>query len=207
MSYELILNAPNLNLSYEQRKEIKKELDKLDSNLFESMRKYYRMVAVPNKDGFKVIDLGVPTYGDTKSLTDEVYDKLVGDEEILEKVAPNVLKIKYLKNNDFVSTAAIYQSTFSTPGEFRLSRRTVLENAIVQGVQLGLFGLGTLADDKPVCNHFKESTIVYFDANEILIKDSICAEQKKKPEVPTNRRNLHNINALNRQLRRNQRTT
>jgi hypothetical protein len=182
IAYDLILKAPNLNLSTDQRKEIKKELDKLDTNLFESLRKYYRMVAVPSKDEFKIIDLGVPTYGETKSLVDEVYDKLVNDEEILERVAPVVLKTKYLKNNDFVSTAAIYQSTLSTPGEFRLSKRSTLENSIIQGVQLGLFGLGILIDDKPICNHFKQSAMVYFDSTEILIKDTICIEQKKKPE-------------------------
>ena len=183
IAYDLILKAPNLNLSPEQRKEIKKELDRLDSNLFESLRKYYRMVAVPTKDDFKTVDLGVPTYGETKSLVDEVYDKLVNDEEILERVAPVVLKTKYLKNNDFVSTAAIYQSTLSTPGEFRLSSRTVLENSIVQGVQLGLFGLGILTDAKPVCNHYKQSAMVYFNSTEILIKDSICIEQKGKNDV------------------------
>lgn len=184
IAYELIFKAPNLNLSPDQRKEIKKELDKLDANLFESLRKYYRMVAIPNKDEFKIIDLGVPTYRDTKSLSDEVYDKLVNDEEILERVAPVVLKTKYLKNNDFVSTAAIYQSTLSTPGEFRLSKRSVLENSIVQGVQLDLFGLGIITDDKPICNHFKQSAMVYFDSSEILIKDSICIEQKKKIDIP-----------------------
>lgn len=182
IAYDLILKAPNLNLSPDQRKEIKKELDKLDTNLFESLRKYYRMVAVPSKDEFKIIDLGVPTYGETKSLVDEIYDKLVNDEEILERVAPVVLKTKYLKNNDFVSTAAIYQSTLSTPGEFRLSKRSTLENSIIQGVQLGLFGLGILIDDKPICNHFRQSAMVYFDSTEILIKDTICIEQKKKPE-------------------------
>jgi hypothetical protein len=58
-----------------------------------------------------------------------------------------------------------------------------LENSIIQGVQLGLFGLGILTEDKPICNHFKQSAMVYFDSSEILIKDTICIEQKKKPET------------------------
>jgi len=183
IAYELIIKAPNLNLSPDQRKEIKKELDKLDANLFESLRKYYRMVAIPNKDEFKIIDLGVPTYGDTKSL---FFKYLVFNTTgaTLSRISSSFTSLSYTSSiNDFVSTAAIYQSTLSTPGEFRLSKRTVLENSIVQGVQLGLFGLGIITDDKPICNHFKQSAMVYFDSSEILIKDSICIEQKKKPET------------------------
>ncbi|AFH48945.1 Putative AAA+ superfamily ATPase [Ignavibacterium album JCM 16511] len=177
IAYENILNAPNLNLSNEQRRDIKKELDKLDSAVFESLRKYYRLVAVPSKDDLKVIDLGVPTWGDIKSLSDEVYEKLINEKEILEKLSPNVLKLTFLKDNEFVFTESIYNSSLSAPGLFRLSSRNVLENAIVQGVREGTFGLGLLEGDKPMCKHYKENVTVYFEPNEIIIKDSVCIEQ------------------------------
>ncbi len=90
IAYELIEKAPNLNLSFDQKREIKKELQKVDSNLYGALRKYYRIVAIPTKDGFKEIDLGVPTYGDTKSFKEEIYEKLLSEGEILEKVAPIV---------------------------------------------------------------------------------------------------------------------
>lgn len=185
IAYELVQKAPNLNLSNDQKKEIKKELEKLESSLFEALRKYYRMIAIPNKDSFKELDLGIPTYGDNKSLVDEIYDKLISEGEILEKVAPIVLKTKYLGNNDFVSTAAIYQSTLSTPGEFRIANKSVLESSIVQGVQIGMFGLGELTDNKPICNFFKQSSTVYLNTTEIIIKENICAEQKKPFVVET----------------------
>lgn len=183
IAYDIILKAPNLNLSNDQKKEIKKELEKLDSNIFEALRKYYRLIAIPNKDGYKELDLGVPTYGDNKSLVDEVYEKLVSEGEILEKVAPVVLKTKYLGNNDFVSTANIYQSTLSTPGEFRISNKTVLETSIVQGVQIGMFGIGEISDDNPICNYFKQSCTVYFSSSEVIIRENICTVQKKPIEV------------------------
>lgn len=184
IAFDLIQKAPNLNLSGDQKKEIKKELDKLQSNLFEALRKYYRLIAIPSKDGFKELDLGVPTYGDNKSLSEEIYDKLLSEGEILEKVAPVVLKTKYLNTNDFVSTLAIYNSTLSTPGEFRLANKSVLESSISNGVQQGSFGLGELVDDKPICHFFKQSTSLFFNSTEILIKDSVCIEQKKKTEEP-----------------------
>ena len=182
IAYELIEKAPNLNLSFDQKKEIKKELQKVDSNLYEALRKYYRIVAIPTKDGFKEIDLGVPTYGDSKSLNEEIHEKLLSEGEILEKVAPIVLKTKYLIKNDYASTAAIYQSSLSTPGEFRLSQRSVLESSIRNGVTQGIFGLGELLDDKPVCHSFKQSVDIYLNTSELIIKDSICTEQKKQSE-------------------------
>lgn len=180
IAYESILAAPNLNLSNDQKKEIKKELEKLDSNIFESLRKYYRLVAMPSKDDYKVIDLGVPTYGDNKTLSDEVYEKLVAEKEILERLSPNVIKVQFLKNNDYISTESIYTSSLTVPGFFRISSRRVLEYAIEQGVREGLFGIGVLEGNSPICKHYKNSITVYFDPNEIIIKDSICITQMKK---------------------------
>lgn len=182
LAYENIRKAPNLNLSNDQKNDIKKELDKIDSNIFESLRKYYRLVAVPAKDDYKVLDLGVPTYGDNKTLSDEVYEKLLAEGEILEKLAPSVIKVKFLKDNDYISTESIYTSCLTVPGFFRISSKRVLENAIEQGVREGLFGIGVLEGDSPICKHYKNSTTVYFDSNEIIIKDSICIEQMKKQE-------------------------
>jgi len=182
LAYENILSAPNLNLSNDQKKDVKKELDKIDSNIFESLRKYYRLVAIPSKDDYKILDLGVPTYGDNKTLSDEVYEKLLAEKEILEKLSPNVIKVQFLKDNDYISTESIYTSCLTVPGFFRISSRRVLENAIEQGVREGLFGIGVLEGNSPICKHYKNGTTVYFDSNEIIIKDSICIEQLKKHE-------------------------
>jgi hypothetical protein len=186
IAFDLVQKAPNLNLSADQKKQIKDELRNLESNLFEALRKYYKTVAIPNKDGYKEFDLGIPTYGDSKSLADEVYDKLVAEGEILEKIAPVVIKTKFLTNNDCVSTAAIYNSSLSTPGEMRVASKSVFESTISNGVQQGHFGLGDLINDKPVCNFFKQQAQIYLSSSEIIIKDKLCIEQKKKdaPEPP-----------------------
>jgi len=102
------------------------------------------------------------------------------DGEILEKIAPIVLKEKYLSAKDYVSTEQLFQSSLKTPGEARPLSKRVLEQGIVEGVQMGLFGLGELEEDSPKCLYFKEYPTVSFTGNEILIKDSICIEQKKQ---------------------------
>ena len=70
----------------------------------------------PTKEGPKESDLGLPTYGVSKKLDEAVYDKLRLDREILETVHPLVIKERYLKTDESVSTEQLYQSSAKTPG-------------------------------------------------------------------------------------------
>ncbi len=180
LAFENISQDKNLKLTDEQRKEVKEELKKLESPLKESIRRLYRSAAVPDKDRCKEKDLGIPTYGVNRSLDEELFEQLRMDGEVLEKIAPIVLKEKYLTNRDFVSTHQLFESSLKTPGEARPVSKRVLEQGIVEGVQMGLFGLGELDEDTPQCIYFKEYPTVSFTGTEILIKDSICIEQKRQ---------------------------
>ena len=184
LACEAIANDKTLVLSKEQKKENDKELKKAEGNLSETIRRLYRMVSVPGKDGFKEIDLGIPTYGETKSLHDEIYEKLKLDGELLESIAPLVLKEKYLTGKEYVSTEQLYHALFRTPGETRPASRAVLEESIKEGVKMGLFGLGELDSDKPKCRYFEETPSVSFSGAEILIAESLCKkwEAQREPE-------------------------
>ncbi|MEK9150161.1 MAG: hypothetical protein AAB267_08980, partial [Candidatus Desantisbacteria bacterium] len=52
------------------------------------------------------------------------------------------------------------------------------------GVSIGLFGLGEVENDKPVCRYFKEKPSIAFSGNEVMIGASLCQEQRKKEEEP-----------------------
>ena len=65
----------------------------------------YRIVAIPDREDVKEIDLGIPTYGEIKAIDQEIYSKLRSDGEILEKIAPLVVREKYLEGKEYVSTA------------------------------------------------------------------------------------------------------
>lgn len=177
----------NLRLSAEQKKEIRKELKKAETGLKESIRRFYRMVAVPHKEGFKDIDLGIPTYGEEKGLAEEVYEKLRSDDEILEKIAPLVLREKYLSDREYVLTEQLYQSSLKTPGETRPISQYVFEQGIEEGVSMGLFGLGELKDDVPVCRNFKEEASVALSGDEIIICEALCKDQREKEETSKER--------------------
>ena len=186
IAYELIEQDRTLTLSDDQRRDIKKKLGKVESDLKEHIRRLYRLVAVPIREGFKDLDLGVPTYGEEKGIDEEVYDRLQSDGEILKKIAPLVIKEKYLSDREYVSTRQIYQSSIQTPGEPRPISKEVLAEGFAEGVNMGLFGLGELEGDKPVCRYFKEhvpASSFSFSSNEVLINESICSKQKEE-KVP-----------------------
>jgi hypothetical protein len=180
---ERIEGDKNLNLSDDQRKGIKKDLTDIESGLRDAIRRLYRLVAVPERDGFKEIDLGVPTYGEGKTLEVEVYDMLRSDGEILEKIAPLVITEKYLSGKEYLSTKQLYQSSLKTPGEPRPINQEVLSQGIAAGVNNGLFGLGVLKEDAPTCQYYKQYAPASFSDDEILIREP---EMQPPPPPPAN---------------------
>lgn len=186
IAYERIESGKNLSLSDDQRQEIKTELKKAADNLKESIRRLYRVVAIPDKGGFKQADLGVPTYGEKAGLDQAVYERLRSDGEILERIAPLVIKEKYLSDKEYVLTEQLYQSALKTPGEPRPVNRTVLEQGISEGVERGIFGLGELVGGKPC--YIKGDTVANLSGNEIVIREEICrkqTEEEREPEPET----------------------
>lgn len=189
LAYKSLEEDKGLALNDEQRKEVKDEIKKTYNILREQLRRAYRIVLIPTKDGYKKEDLGVPTYGENKKLNVQVYEKLKGLGEILEKIEPVVIKEKYLKDKNYVFTLQILNSSYRTPGEIRFSDKDVLEKGIIKGVKDEVFGLGELENDREVCRYYGEDKTpsVSFAENEILIKKEICEEQEKEKSLPPQR--------------------
>ncbi len=182
LAFESIEKDKKLNLSEDQHQEVKKELKKYAGDLSELIRRLYRIVAIPVKDDIKEIDLGIPTYGEIKALDQEVHDKLRTEGEILEKIAPLVIREKYLSRNDYVSTGNLYTASLTTAGEPRLLHKSVLERGILEGIRNGLFGLGELAGDQAICHYFKSDATLSFAEREIIICEKVCSEQEQEKE-------------------------
>ena len=185
IAYRAIRDDKTLNLSVEQRKEVRIELKKAEDGLDDALCRYYRTVFVLASNGLKENDLGLPTYGVPKKLDEAVYDKLHSDGVILERIYPLVIKERYLKTDEPVSTEQLYQSSAKTPGEARVIGRRAWELGIREGVEQGLFGLGELEDGKPVCRYFKEHpSSIAFSGSEVIIREDICIVQKEAIEKP-----------------------
>ncbi|MDI6786178.1 MAG: DUF499 domain-containing protein [bacterium] len=179
IAYENIAKDKNLNLSEDQKRDVNKEIKKAEGDLRESIRRLYRMITFSGKKGLKDIDLGIPTYGENQGLDQKVYEKLRSEGEILERIEPLFLKEKYLSIRKYVSTEQLYQSTFKTPGETRLINKSVLEQGIAKGVCIGVFGLGEIEGDNPICRYFKEEPSISFSESEVIISEAVCQEQKE----------------------------
>lgn len=183
IAYELIEKDKNIKLSDEQKVEIKKELKKLEVAVKETIRKLYGKLAIPDKDGYKELPLGIPTYGEEKGLDIEVYERLHSNGEILESIAPIVIKEKYLSDKEFVFTEQLYQASLKTAGEKRPVSKSVVEKGISEGVGLGIFGLGEFKDGKPLCRFFKEKAPVALSGSEIIIEETLCRSQKERETI------------------------
>jgi hypothetical protein len=199
LAYETLAGDATLSLTADQQKEIKDGLKKARGDLAEAVRRTYRQLFIPARDGLKELDLGIPTYGEDKPLDEEVYDKLRLDGEILERIVPLVIKERYLRDQEYVLTEQLAQAGLRTPGETRVVSQTAWEVGIAEGVRQGLFGLGTLEDNQPICRYFgkKEEPFVGLAGSEVIIQAGICHAQRaaqqatgtgqtpyRPPEVP-----------------------
>jgi hypothetical protein len=179
IAYEHVDVDKTLNLNDTQRNEIKSNLKKDVEALKDAIRRFYRLVHVPAKEGFREIDLGIPTYGENRSVDYDAYDKLRGEEEILESIAPIVIKERYLGKKEYVKIQQIFDSMLKTPGQSRVVSSNKIESAIKLGVKQGLFGLGEIdTNEKVVCTAFREEVMIPIEEMDLIIDESICIKQR-----------------------------
>ena len=182
LAWQLIEKDKSLSLTDEQKREVKNKVRKFEEDIKSQIRTLYRLIVLPSKEGLKKIDLGLPTYGRECLLDEEVYNRLKG-KEIFEKLDPLAIKEKYLKN-DYVNIKSILESFYTTPGEIRILNEEVFKDAIKEGVRQGLFGLGRLEKEKPLCNYFKEECFPEIVDEEVIIKAELCKrEVSDKTEI------------------------
>ena len=177
IAYREIGNDPTLNLSDSQKKEVREKIKNLDNDLKDQLRSYYRLVYIPQKDGVKEMDLGIPTFGNVQKINDEIYDKLISNKEIVKSLSPVYLFSKYLNNRDYANIEKIYEATLKTAGELRLLNKDVLVSSVSKGVEQGIFGFGELVEDKIKCLYFKEKQFITLTENSIIIKPEFCVKE------------------------------
>jgi hypothetical protein len=163
-----------LNLTESQKKETKNKIKNLEQRAYEELRKCYRNVYVPIKNTFREIDLGFPTFGET-FIDKEIYLRLRSEGEILEKISAAVIKEKYLKEREYISTKNLLEIFWKMPGEIRLISEEGFKEGVSEGVERGIFGLGYIEAGKPVCKYFKQKYKPEFSDSEIILTPEICA--------------------------------
>lgn len=183
IAHEEIKKDNSLNLSTTQKKEIDTALKQSDSALENAVRQDYRIVLIPTKEGFREEDLGLPAAGMSTPFDETVYEMLRVKSEILTSIGPRNISIRYLKDNDTVSTSQLFHSSLRSPGETRVLREAWI-NGIRQGVQDGLFALGEKAGGKLVPRYFKELPLeVTLDNDEVIIQPNLIRESITSEDI------------------------
>ena len=182
IALEQIQKDTSLKFTQQEKKNISDSIKKQKEIIITKINETYRTLNIPARNEIEDVDLGIPTYGDSMNITKDVYEKLKSEGTIIDKMVPLVVKVKYLKDKEYVSTKNIHDNSLKTLGENRLLNESVLKNSIIDGVKQGLFGLGTLENEEIIPIYWKVKCQVGFSDNEILIIPKICEEYfEEKP--------------------------
>jgi hypothetical protein len=176
-----MLEDRTLSLTADQRQELQAKEKQAAKDLHEQVGTLYRLLYLPIRDGLMEIDMGIPTYGGAQHLDELVYERLRTEGRLVEKLAPLVIRQRYLGDREYVETRQLAESSSRTPGEMLVVGRSVWETCIAEGVRQGLFGLGELDDQgRPRCLYFGEEPSVGLEGREVLIRAEICARQRER---------------------------
>ena len=183
IAYEEIKKDTSLNLSKEQKREVDDALKQSKSSLEGALRRDYRTVLIPQKDGFTEEDLGLPVVGMTPPFDEMVYDLLHVKNAIATNLGPRNIDIAYLQDNATVSTVQLLNTSLRTPGEKRVQRHTWIEG-IRRGIETGIFGIGEKISDKLIPRAFSTGLPeVTLTDTEVIIQPSLIRETITPEEI------------------------
>ena len=150
----------------------------------------YRYLVKASRDGTKTYDLGIPTVGDTLSLSRRAKDYLKDQELLLERISPKVLIEKtFTKEDDRKTVTEVREAFLKFPELPILESEKTFNDAIIQGVGDGTSGL--LIDNNL---RYKEAIFATEISDEAFLvtkdvakglrqKEEITEEEKMEEEV------------------------
>lgn len=188
LAFDAIERDKTLELGETDRRKLREDVNRVSGELDDGVHRVYREIYIPMKDGLLKTDLGVPTYGENKTLDERVFDHLKSEQKLTDKLAPIVIQAKYMKDSDRLYTEQLWKSHLQTPGEPLLMNRGVLEEAIVEGLKNGLFGLAMETGGGLKLMYFNDRKIaqdttvpeLLFSSVELLIALAKCKELAEK---------------------------
>ena len=188
LAFDAIERDETLELGETDRRKLREDMRKISSELDDGVHRVYREIYIPIKNGLLPTDLGIPTYGENKTLDERVFDHLKSEQKLIDKLAPIVIQAKYMKDSDRLYTEQLWKSHLQTPGEPLLMNRGVLEEAIVEGLKNGLFGLAMETGGGLKLMYFndrksaQDTTVpeLQFSSVELLLALAKCKELAEK---------------------------
>ncbi len=180
IAWRRISEDRSLNLTDAQREEIDSNIKAMSGEERDELRKLYRVVIVPAKE-LKEVSLGIPTFGDRRPLSLEVFEKLKEEGEIVERLSPVLITERYMRDRDYLELVQLYRALLSTPGEPRI-RRDKFIASIREAVRRGNFGFGYLEDSRVRCTVIESTPEISLREGEVIVRKELCEEKKRTGE-------------------------
>ena len=128
-------------LSEESRKGVESKRKDAEGGIAHRLLSAYRYLARANK-AIQWMDLGLPTVGAKPSLAGRVCEYLRGEDLLLSRISPRHILEKALGENESEKRVdEIYEAFLKYPHLPMLGNKSVLLEAIAQGVHDGVFGV------------------------------------------------------------------
>jgi len=129
-------------LSEENRKTLESKWNDVGSVISFELLSVYRYLAKSGENGVEWFDLGIPTVGERSSLSRRVYEYLKNQELLLERISPHILLNKSLREDEHEKPVSEIVEAFLRYPQLPMVRSVaVIDQAISQGVQQGVFGI------------------------------------------------------------------
>ncbi|MDI9390842.1 MAG: DUF499 domain-containing protein [Synergistota bacterium] len=149
------------SLTKESQDELKKKLKDAEKEIPFRVLNAYRHLALAEAKGMAWKDLGIPTTGESTTISKRVKQYLKDQDKILSRLSPKYIIDKTFANDeDEKDLRDIYELFLKTPGMPILESDGVLSEAIKEGVKSGLLGI-------------REGQQVYYEQDVFPTMDSV----------------------------------
>ena len=159
------------SLTKESQDELKKKLKDAEKEIPFRILNAYRHLALAEVKGLAWKDLGIPTTGESITISKRVKQYLKDQDKILSRLSPKYIIDKTFANDeDEKDLRDIYELFLKTPGMPILENDSVLLETIKEGVKSGLLGI-------------REGQQVYYEQDVFPTMDSVILRGEVAREI------------------------
>jgi hypothetical protein len=160
-------------LSEENKKTLESKVKEVEGGIPFSLLSAYRHLAKPGESGMEWLDLGLPTIGERGSLAKRVHEYLKSQELLLERISPQNLLKKTLREDEHEKPVAeIAEAFLRYPQLPMVESEAVIERAIIQGVRDGVFAV-TIGE-----------RVYYRETPPALTAEAVLVRKELVPQAP-----------------------
>ena len=172
------------DLTKSQQEEVNRKFRISEDKLYQSLRKFYRRILLPEREGFEIVEMECPHPSSKDKLDEAVYDKLKSEGYIVDEISPRIIKDRYLRDRDYLEIKKLYEFFLKVPGELRITSKEGFIRSIKKGVKEGYFGYGKLIDGRIEVITIGETPDIQLSEEEVIVKPELCIKEEEKKEKP-----------------------